>query len=665
MSHDDDISLAPAEPFPYTDGRSEFGHISTSSNIHVIDDAFVSDAGTGYDEAATYVGHAVGRGTLTTVAAALCLAATLILLRSGQVQIAKAAYYADAAEGNRSKIEVVPAERGIIYDRGGRALVRNVSSFNIALTPVFLPSSPQERREALAKIALLLDTTPLEIEHTLAASDPSSQDAIVIAEDVTYDQAIRAAIESASDPAVALVQGTRREYLTEDSRSLSHVLGYESKASPDDVRQGYGPLDFVGRAGIERQYENALRGTAGTRHVEVDARANRRHILAEEPATPGGNLVLTIDADLQHVAETALIDSLKRNGKTRGSVIVLQPKTGDVLALVSLPAYDNNLFSRGISADDYKILTTDKDNPLLSRTIAASLPAGSTFKPIVAAAAIDEGIVTENTSVVSTGGIRYGGWFFPDWKPGGHGITNLAKAVGESVNTYFYTIGGGYDRIKGLGEARLAEYARKFFFGSKLGIDLPGEGSGFVPTAEWKKSARGEKWYIGDTYHFAIGQGDLLVTPLQIAAETEVFAVNGKLMKPRIVRSIIAADGKREVIPAETLSEQVVSDRAVKAVRAGMRYAVTNGSARSLGDLPVAVAAKTGTAQWHPTKDTHAWFTSFAPYEDPELVVTVVIEEGGEGSHSAAPVAKSIYNWYFGKRDAAKTDTPSAGNTGH
>jgi penicillin-binding protein 2 len=387
-------------------------------------------------------------------------------------------------------------------------------------------------------------------------------------------------------------------------------------------------------------------------------RQNRKRIIAEEPSVPGDNLILAIDLDLQKRAEEALKRSLHAARQTRGSVIVMQPKTGEVLALVSLPAFDNNAFAKGIDQETYAKLLADKDRPLFPRAIAASLPSGSTFKPAIAAAALEEHVVTPATTVHSTGGISYGAWFFPDWKPGGHGTTDVRKAIAESVNTFFYAVGGGYDKIKGLGPERIATYARKFGFGEQSGIDLPSEGAGFVPTPEWKKQAKGEQWYIGDTYHLAIGQGDLLVTPLQIAEMTAVFANGGSLVRPHVVSAVAKADGTRVDRQPEIITKQVVSPETIKVVREGMRRTVEAGSARSFNTLPIEVAAKTGTAQWKSGAPTHAWFTSFAPFADPELVITVSVEEGGEGSSIAAPVAKDLYAWYYGGRKDAVTTWP-------
>jgi penicillin-binding protein 2 len=318
--------------------------------------------------------------------------------------------------------------------------------------------------------------------------------------------------------------------------------------------------------------------------------------------------------------------------------------------MVSEPAYDANKFAQGISKDDYSALINDPDNPLFSRSISANVASGSVFKPVVGAAAMAEHTINENTSVLSTGGIHVGKSFFPDWKAGGHGVTNLAKGIAESVNTFFYSIGGGTDSITGLGVERIVNYAKKFGYGSPLGIDLPNEGAGFLPTKEWKQNTKGERWYIGDTYHVAIGQGDVIVTPLQVAMMTTVFANHGTLYRPRVVQAMTASDGTRVEKDPEVITPQVTDKFAIDAVRRGMRQTVTAGSARSLNALPVQVAGKTGTAQWNSKKSNHAWFTSFAPYDKPTITVTVLVEEGVEGSVNASPVAREIYRWYFGGR---------------
>jgi penicillin-binding protein 2 len=267
------------------------------------------------------------------------------------------------------------------------------------------------------------------------------------------------------------------------------------------------------------------------------------------------------------------------------------------------------------------------------------------------AAALQEGVVSENTGVLSVGGIRIGQWFFPDWKAGGHGRVDAKRAIAESVNTYFYYIGGGYEDFRGLGVEKINYYGDLFGLGKQTGIDLAGESSGFLPTPAWKENVRGERWYIGDTYHLSIGQGDLLVTPLQVAMFTSVFANGGKLYRPHFIRKILSSDDRViNETAIEPVREDFIDAYNVNVVKQAMRQTVVSGSARKLANSTVEIAGKTGTAQWSTKKANHAWFTGFAPYDEPKIVITILIEEGKEGSEVAVPIAGEFINWYFSRK---------------
>ncbi|MFH1047712.1 MAG: penicillin-binding protein 2 [Patescibacteria group bacterium] len=603
------------------------------------------------------IGTSIAPGTLRLTLALLLCCLGAVAVRAAQIQVVDGARYAELAESNRSRIEWVPAERGVMFDRTGRPIVGNAPRFTVTVTPADLPHDDVERRQALGRISDLLGVNPRDVEERLADYDTHSVTAIPIAENVSHEQAILTDIMSARWPAIQLVKGVQRQYYYSESvSSLSHVVGYEGSVHKEDLENSdYLRTDRIGRTGLERSYESLMRGIYGRRRIEVDALGSRKTVIAEETGEAGQSLRLSIDLDLQKKAQAALQAGLDKVKRTRGSVVAIRPGTGEVLALVSLPAFDNNLFARGISSAEYTSLLEDEDNPLFPRAIGASLPSGSTFKLVVATAALAEKIVTPRTSFMSTGGISIGAWFFPDWKGGGHGLTNLYKAISESVNTYFYIIGGGYEGQVGLGVTRMMEYAKRFGFGAKTGIDIPGEGEGFLPSKEWKETVKGERWYDGDTYHLAIGQGDLLVTPLQIAVMTTVFANGGQLIKPHLVNAVVSADGTVSDQPIEVVTEQVVEAEYLQEVRQGMRDAVLYGSARQLSLLPVSAGAKTGTAQWSSAADTHAWFTSFAPFENPDIVLTVMVEEGGEGSATAAPIAREILEYYFGATDDEST----------
>ena len=376
----------------------------------------------------------------------------------------------------------------------------------------------------------------------------------------------------------------------------------------------------------------------------MDALGRELNIITKEDPIDGANLQLSIDANLTAKIEEVLTKRIGPGG--RASVIVTDPSNGEIIALVSWPSFNSNSFSGGIYTETYQALLDDPNNPLFNRAIAGELPSGSTFKPIVAAAALVEGLVDRNTSFLSVGGLQVGPYFFKDWKAGGHGITNVTRALAESINTFFYYIGGGYAQFTGLGVEKIVSYAARFGFGSELGVDLPGEADGFLPNKRWKEEAKGERWYIGDTYNLSIGQGDLLVTPLQIAMMTSVFANGGTLYKPHVAHAFLQ-NGTERLIEPEVISEHVVDQDAIDIVREGLRETVLSGSGRRLQSLPVTAAGKTGTAQWSNSHPTHAWFTGFAPYESPELTITIIVEEGGGGDVICVPIAEEILQWWF------------------
>lgn len=345
--------------------------------------------------------------------------------------------------------------------------------------------------------------------------------------------------------------------------------------------------------------------------------------------------------------------------KTRsrgGALVAIDPRNGEILALASAPTFDNNLFTQQKDPAALAALFQDERNPLFFRPTDGQYPSGSTMKPFVASAALSLGVITPTTTVNSTGGIRVGQWFFPDWQSGGHGITNVRKAIAQSVNTFFYMVGGGGDGFQGLGVSRLVPFLARFGFGQASGIDLPGEAIGLLPTPEWKEETKNERWYIGDTYHLAIGQGDVLVTPLQMAVATAAIANGGTVYQPRLVTTVEDAAGRRSALGPQTKGELVASSQTLAVVREGMRDGVLDGSSRAMQSLPVSSAGKTGTAQFGNGSATHAWFTAFAPYEDPTLAIAVVVESGGEGHAAALPVARDVIAAYFERERPPRVD---------
>jgi penicillin-binding protein 2 len=572
------------------------------------------------------------------------------------------------AEGNRLRILPIPAERGVIYDRDGNLLTRNIPDFTLTATPADLPRDEDARAKLLVSLSEIAGLTPLDIERILQRYPANYVYAVPIKEHLDYEKAVLLDVRSGTQfPGVNVDVGTKREYLLsglkkkEPLLSLSHILGYEGRISETEYaerkRSGYLPSDLIGKTGVESSYESVLRGEYGRKQIEVDAFGREQTVLAVNDPVQGSDLSLTIDLDLQETAEHALRRAALLNGPGRGVAIAMDPQDGAVLALVSFPGYDANVFSRGISLDEYRALSEDPNQPLYPRAVSGLYPPGSTVKPVIAAAALAEGVITTTTSVLSAGGIRIGEWFFPDWKRGGHGWTGVTKAIAESVNTFFYTIGGGWEHIEGLGVDRLRDYLARFGLGSRLGLDLTGERDGFIPSVEWKERVKKEPWYIGDTYHLSIGQGDLLVTPIQVAAWTAVFANGGELVRPRVVEAIRSNGGDKALLKS-VIGKDLVPADAIDTVRRGMRQTVVSGSARGLSLSPWTMAGKTGTAQWRTGQPNHAWFTGFAPYDDPEIVVTVLIEAGGEGSAAAAPVAREIMEAWLRKRKVPATNRP-------
>lgn len=575
----------------------------------------------------------------------LLLGLAVLFAKCFYLQVLRGGYYFSLAEENRTKIEYTKADRGIIYDRNGEALVQNVFGFSLTIVPADLPKDSSKRSDVINTAAYLAGITAQEIEDRLKDSSKYYYQSIVIKTGIGYEQAMYLKIISAEMPGVYLDIDSWRQYVA--GPSWSHLLGYVGKINAEEYEKNndtYLLSDNMGKAGLEKQYESRLKGVHGQKKIEVDALGREKKIISETNYVTGDSLILSVDSALQK----KIYEILQAKAKdSRASVVISNPQTGELLAMVDYPSYDNNLFAAGIKSDDYKKLLEDPNKPLYTRSILGEYPSGSTIKPTIAAAALQEKIITKNTTVNSSGGLRVKEWFFPDWKAGGHGTTNVVKAIAQSVNTFFYYIGGGYGDFEGLNIDRLDKYFALFGLGEKTGIDLPGEHGGFLPTPAWKEEVKKEPWYIGDTYHVSIGQGDLLVTPLQVNAWTATIANGGRYLRPHLALGVVHPDGSKELFPPQVIRENFISSTNISIVREGMRETVISGSARSLSDLKVAVAGKTGTAQWNTTKPNHAWFTAFAPYDRPTFAVTVLVEEGGEGSSIAAPIAKEILQYWF------------------
>ncbi len=589
----------------------------------------------------------------------MSLAGIVLIVKLFSLQLVQGGKFLILAEGNRLRVQTILAPRGHIIDRTGSVLARNTASFSLVATPIDLPKTNLD--DEISQLAQLLHIDETVIRDKLKNYDPRSFQPIVLKQDVAQQDSILFETHAQEFPGFSVDSIPIREYPS--AKAFSHTLGYSGIVSDEEFSRlasvGYEPNDFIGKAGIEESYEQYLRGINGQEQVEVDASGRPVKILGSIEPQPGNVVQLNINQGLQQT----LYDSFEKNSpRVKGAAVALNPKTGEVLALLSLPGYDSNLFAHGISQTDYQKLTSDPLLPLFNRSVSGTYPPGSTSKMINAAAALQEGIVTANTVINDDGVIVVPNQFNPNqsflfrgWKPQGLGPMTVRSAIAQSSDIYFYTTAGGQTGtgIDGLGAEKLAEYYRKFGLGNALGIDLQGEKAGLVPDPAWKERYFKDdpilsQWYLGDTYHIGIGQGDMLVTPLQVAQWTAVIANNGVGYKPTLLKQVVDQSGKVVVKPdPQVIIKDIASAAVIKIVQEGMREAVTEGTARQLNTLPISSAGKTGTSQFDgadPSR-THAWFTMYAPYEDPKIVITVLVEAGGEGNAAALPIAKDALAW--------------------
>lgn len=542
----------------------------------------------------------------------------------------------ELAERNRIKTVPLLAPRGKILDRDGRVIVDNHSAYTLMLTRENL------RPEHVAYIADGLHLDPDDIRARLKRYDSRPKYVpIVLKQELT--QADLAFVESHRDsetfPEMELIQNQQRLYPQEGL--AAHVIGYVGEVSEQELNtaefaknsQG----DMVGKFGLERQYNDILTGVDGQRRVVVDSIGRERQVLESKEATPGNNLRLTLDLDVQAVAELSL------HGR-RGAVVALDPRNGEVLAMVSQPSFDPNAFTTRIRAQNWKDLTSDPNNPLMNRAIQAQFAPGSTFKPIVSLAALETGTIDETFSVHCAGGATFYGHFFRcDEK---HGLLNLHNAIVHSCDTYFYTVGNK------LGIDSLAEYGQLAGFGKKTGIDLPGEAEGLMPSAKWKLRTQREKWYAGETISVAIGQGAVTVTPIQLASAIGGLAMGGVWYRPHLVK---------DAAPVEPRRANLNPDNVAKVI-SGMYGVVNEGGTGASAQIPnLEVCGKTGTAQrisldlaksgkaaGDEAKE-NGWFVGFAPCRSPEIVVVALYEASGHG-YSAAPIVRDVIKAYFDKK---------------
>lgn len=596
----------------------------------------------------------------------LALAGIILAVQLVNLQAVQGGRLRELAEGNRLRLQTILAPRGFIQDRNGQVIAKNTASFNLAMTPIDLPE--QGRSEIFKLVSEKFGVPVEEIEAALNSATGSALEPILIKRNISQQESIQFEVSSHELPGFSLLNIPVRDYV--DAEAFSHALGYTGVISDTEYNslrsENYGLNDFIGKSGIELSYEKYLRGVNGNKQVEVDASGNPIKELGTAEPKPGNIVQLNIDAGLQ---KKIYEDFTKSPVGNKGAAVAMNPKTGEVLALVSVPGFNNNLFAPGIKPSDYNRMLEDKNLPLFNRAVGGTYPPGSTIKPVGAAAVLQEGVVTKNTIIYDKGvlvipnqynpGITYN---FYGWKRDGLGAMDVSSAIAQSSDIYFYTVAGGHpsSTIKGLGAEKLAEYYRKFGMGEVTGIDINGEKPGRVADPSWKQNyykddAIMAKWYLGDTYHIAIGQGDMLATPLQVTVWTSAIANNGVLNRPRLLKQVLSQTGQTIFTPkAEEFINVPINLDNLKAVQEGMRENVTGekGSGRQLASLPISAAGKTGTSQFDgsdPSR-THAWYTAYAPYENPEIAITVLVEAGGEGHAAAVPIVKNALEWWAKNR---------------
>lgn len=589
------------------------------------------------------------------VVAALVIVFAVLLGRLVWLTTIEENALAAESENNRTRVVYESAPRGEIVDRTGIVLARSVPTFTITLSLAEPLGTEAEKKDFLKKTTKL-DTTEIDAwwQEALEEAKKTGNAWQLVPTTLTREEALHMKSEKLPDY-IRIGVGSTRQYPL--GSVVSHILGYVGHADEGELATfALKSGEWVGKTGLENAYQNVLAGVRREKHLTVSARGVITDESVVRDALPGDTLTTTIDAPLQQKLAESLQEQLSKVKLSRAAAAIMNVNTGEILALVSIPSYDNNAFvtpGRSSELGDY---FNHSDRKLLNRITAGQYPPGSIFKPLVASAALLERTITPETSIVGTGGIRLGGRFFGDWKV--HGLTDLRRAIAVSSDTYFYALGGGVAGVAGLGGDTIARYARLYGLGALTGVDLPGEAAGFVPTTEWKKQKFGESWYQGDSYIYAIGQGYLTLTPLQILRATAAIANGGSLPTPHLMQKTTNAKGDEVMYQDKSKASVPVPASILQVVREGMRQTVTEGTAMSLRSLPVSVAGKTGTAQYGSEGKTYGWFTSFAPYDNPEIAMVVVFEDQPkEDTYNAVPVTYEVLNWYFGGREEKAEDS--------
>jgi len=556
-----------------------------------------------------------------------------------QLQVVQGEDFSKLSEANRFIVHCLQAQRGVIYDEDFNQLVFNKPSFDLVCDKRDLPEEETEKKRILREISVVIEKDINSLKEEIDKSDTPQ---VLISENLDYQKLIILEARKKEFSGFEVINNIVREY--KEGHLFSHLIGYERKTGE--------------KTGLESFYDEYLKEKPGELHSERDAQGN---LISEEILSlpePGGSLVLWLNLQLQEKVQKELLKGIAEVGSKKGVVVVLDAKTGGVLSSVSIPTFDNNLFSQGMSAEQWEEISDNPYSPLLNRAVSAAYLIGSTIKPLIASAVLEEEIIRPDKKIICQGKITIPNPWDPssptikkDWTT--HHWTDMRKAIAESCNVYFYTVGGGYEEQEGLGPTRIKRYLELFGWGEKTGVDIGGEITGFIPDKDWKKEKLGQGWWDGDTYNLSIGQGFLEITPLEVVNSFAAIANGGTLFQPQIVKEIV--NKEKEIVKTfepKIIRQDFIAPENLQIVREGMRQAVNgknspHASAVELNSLPVAVAAKTGTAELG-NDYYHNWVTVFAPYDDPEIVLTVMIENVKGDQVAVLPVAKAILEWYFG-----------------
>ena len=572
----------------------------------------------------------------------LALAARLWYL-----QIARGDDFREDAAANQHRRIPLRAPRGVIVDRHGVLLAANRPRLALYATP-----DVAKNQVVLGRLAALLRMTPDEIEQTITEVQQNPYDPVRIALDVPMATVTQIEENKPFLPGVSTQPEPVRWYPR--GELAAHLIGTMGRINTSEwsahKNQGYFNDDFLGKSGVESAYESYLRGAPGGTDVQIDAHGRTVRTLNSQDAAPGGTVTLTLDAPTQAAGERVF-----KEHDFIGAAVALDPRTGAVLAMVSAPTFDPDKFATGITAKDWDPLNKSAAHPLLNRAIKAMYPPGSTFKPVVAAAGWETGVITSSSGVYCPGSFHLGRARFGCWET--HGATDFTKAIAQSCDVFFYVYG------QKIGPDRLSDYSKQFGLAEKTGIDLGGEDIGSIPSPAWKAKRfhklgpAFDQWYGGDTLHMSIGQGDVLTTPLQLARVAATFANGGNVLKPYVVAKITGGTaGGTLYRSAPAIVRHVrVSVAHMEIVRRAMRVTVTNGTGKVVNFKGVTVAAKTGSAQTHGSAKTHGLFICFAPYNHPTIAIAAIVEHGGHGGDTAGKVARAMLQAYFHLKDTGET----------